>query len=168
MHVFLPIIVGNEEKLLLCLIFICVAYVNIKDQTAPTITCRDDMTLETGSPSGTAATWTDQDFIVDDNVSAESEISIICSRLSYTLFAIGTTVVSCSATDEAGNPSEDCQFNVTVAGNNPNSFICIHFFCSKCPKTSVTCNAILASYFFLILFFSLFLYFFLCVCVFFF
>ena len=101
---------------------------NIKDQTPPSITCPADIKLEAGSPSGTAATWTDQVFIVEDIVSPDSDISILCTHVSGIVFAIGTTVVSCSATDEAGNPSANCPFSVIVEGNNLYSFIYIFFF----------------------------------------
>ena len=109
-------------------VFICVVFVLIKDITQPTITCRSNLELEAESPSGTVATWDDGDFTVGDDISAGSEISIICAPANETMFEIATTVVTCHATDQANNPSEDCTFNVIVEGNNHHSFICILCF----------------------------------------
>ena len=118
MHVFLTI-VGNATKLLQNLCDICVVSVNIKDLSPPLITCPDDIELDADSPLATIATWTNMDFTVDDNVSAVSDISISCTRTSNTLFTIGTTVVTCDATDLVDNTSVGCEFSVIVAGNKP-------------------------------------------------
>ena len=94
--------------------------------TNPSIGCPLDMDFEADSYSGAVGTWTDGVFSVDDIVSDVSDIIISCTRSSNTLFTIGTTVVTCDATDLVGNTSADCQFSVIVAGNN--SFICHLFF----------------------------------------
>ena len=88
------------------------------DLTPPNITCPADLELNAESCSGSQVTWNDADFTVADDINADmSDISIICSRVSNTMFAFGTTIVTCHATDLAGNTSaDDCQFSVTVLG----------------------------------------------------
>jgi hypothetical protein len=110
------------------LIFICVVSVNTKDLTAPSITCPANIGLDAESDLGTVTTWNDADFSVADNVSGAPDISVSCLPANNTRFAIDTTTVNCTATDLAANESEDCQFNVTVAGNNHHIFIRILFF----------------------------------------
>ena len=58
------------------------------------------------------------DFTVEDIVSDWWNIIINCTPESGTLFSSGSEVVTCKATDEAGNESGDgCQFTVVVIGN---------------------------------------------------
>jgi hypothetical protein len=82
--------------------------VTVQDTTAPTITVPADITAEATSALGAAvsfsATYSD---IVDGSGDA------ICSPVSGSTFALGTTLVTCSKTDNAGNPAS-ASFDVTV------------------------------------------------------
>ena len=51
--------------------------------------------------------------VVSDNVSDPGNITVVCSPASGSNFPAGDTVVTCTATDEAGNESS-CMFTVTV------------------------------------------------------
>jgi hypothetical protein len=83
--------------------------ITVQDTTAPTVTAPADKTVEATSGSGAAvgyanATATD---LVDGTVTAT------CAPPSGSTFPLGTTTVTCSATDAAGNTGEDF-FDITV------------------------------------------------------
>ena len=82
--------------------------VTVSDTTPPALTLPADMTATatdaSGAPVSFAVTATD---FVDDAVSAT------CVPASDTTFPIGTTTVSCSATDHAGNQTTG-SFTITV------------------------------------------------------
>jgi len=81
----------------------------VEDTTPPVLTVPGDIVETTGDPSGSSitfvATATD---IVDGNVVP------ICTPSSGDVFPVGTTTVTCSATDSRGNTSVDSFFDVTV------------------------------------------------------
>jgi peptidoglycan hydrolase-like protein with peptidoglycan-binding domain len=79
------------------------------DTIAPTISGTSDITAEATSASGASVTYTTPS--ATDNV--DKTVSVSCSPLSGSTFAIGTTVVSCSATDHAGNSSSS-SFHIIV------------------------------------------------------
>ena len=82
----------------------------ITDTTAPVVTVPDDLTLEATGPDGAIA-----DFAA--GVSAEDvvdgPVSVTCDPASGATFSLGTTTVTCAATDDAGNSGSD-SFAVTV------------------------------------------------------
>ncbi len=85
----------------------CSFNVTVNDEQAPTVTCPENITVysdenECGAAVVFSATAT-------DNCSA----TVAYSHEPGTLFPIGTTVVTVTAADEAGNISS-CSFNVTV------------------------------------------------------
>ena len=89
--------------------------VTVRDTTAPSIGgTPSNMTLEATGPGGAAASWTapTASDAVDGNV------SVTCSPLSGSTFALGTTKVTCSAQDVAGNAGS-AQFDVTVQDTTP-------------------------------------------------
>ena len=47
----------------------------------------------------------------------DTNITIVCSPASGSTFPLGTNLVMCTATDDAGNSSAACVFNVTVVDN---------------------------------------------------
>jgi len=86
----------------------CTTHVTYVDSTPPAITCPANITV-TARPGKTSA-------IVSYAVTATdncSPVTVTCTPPSGSSFPIGTTHVSCSATD-ASNNSASCSFTVTV------------------------------------------------------
>lgn len=67
------------------------------------------MTVEATSASGAIVTFTPT---ATDNV--DVTVTVVCIPASGSQFALGTTQVTCSATDAAGNAALPVTFNVTV------------------------------------------------------
>ncbi len=87
----------------------CSGTVIVVDTTPPTIICPSDITSNTApGECGATITWKGPEAV--DNCGT---VNVWCSPSSGTLFAQGTTRVTCTATDEAGN-TNSCGFNVTV------------------------------------------------------
>ena len=80
------------------------------DATAPVLSLPGAVTTNATSPSGANVSYT---VTATDNLDPAAGVS--CTPASGTLFAIGTTVVSCAATDAAGNAATG-SFTVTVVG----------------------------------------------------
>ena len=87
--------------------------VTVQDKTPPVIAVPADITIDAAGPGGAAVTF---------NVSAldavDGAIVSTCSPASGSTFAVGSTVVSCSATDKAGNTGS-ASFKVTVSDRSP-------------------------------------------------
>jgi Lamin Tail Domain/HYR domain len=81
----------------------------VQDTTAPVITVPDAISEQATSPAGNVITY---NATAHDAVSGSLVAS--CSPASGYTFPIGTTVVTCSAIDVAGNKAEDVGFTVTV------------------------------------------------------
>ena len=82
--------------------------VTVVDTTAPVLTLPADMTVEATGAGGATVTYTASALDAVDG-----PITPSCSPVSGTVFALGTTVVSCTATDAAGNTASGT-FSVTV------------------------------------------------------
>jgi hypothetical protein len=83
--------------------------VNVVDKTPPKLTLPSDMTVQATSASGAVVKFTaSASDIVDGSV------PITCTPTSGSTFPVGTTTVTCSAKDKAGN-SASGSFKVTVA-----------------------------------------------------
>ena len=74
----------------------------------PELSLPADIVVEATSPDGAVVEYTASATDLVDAV-----VSVICSPVSGSTFPLGTTSVSCSATDTAGNIAEG-SFNVTV------------------------------------------------------
>ena len=85
----------------------------VQDKTAPVVTVPADMTVEASGPSGTAVTFTAS---ASDLV--DGSLTVTCTPPSGSTFAVGSTRVSCSASDKAGN-SASASFNVIVQDKTP-------------------------------------------------
>ena len=72
--------------------------VTVRDTTAPALSLPLDLTGEADSPSGTSVSFV---ATATDAVSAVPEVT--CTPASGSTFALGDTLVSCVATDAAGN-----------------------------------------------------------------
>ena len=84
--------------------------VTVVDTTPPALSgVPADINVTTSDPMGRVVTFDDPS--ASDVVDASPPVS--CSPVSGTVFAVGTTPVTCTATDDAGNSSE-VRFDVTV------------------------------------------------------
>jgi hypothetical protein len=82
--------------------------VTVQDTTKPVVTVPADMTLEATGPAGAVATFTASAFDIVDG-----SITPTCTPASGSTFPLGTTTVTCDATDAASNTGT-ASFNVTV------------------------------------------------------
>jgi hypothetical protein len=84
------------------------ASVVVQDTTAPVVTVPDPIVKEATGPNGATV-----DFTATATDVVSSKLTVTCTSASGSTFAIGTTSVTCSATDKAENTSS-ATFNVTV------------------------------------------------------
>jgi hypothetical protein len=82
----------------------------VQDTVAPVIQPQADLKAEATSPAGAVVT-----FNVVANDAADGTEIVTCTPASGSLFPIGTTAVTCRATDQAGNGAAPMTFNVGVA-----------------------------------------------------
>ncbi len=83
------------------------------DTTPPVIAPLSDLSAPATSSSGAVVSWvaTATDLI-------SGNVPVVCDPSSASVFPLGTTVVHCTASDEAGNTSE-ASFNVVVVDTTP-------------------------------------------------
>ena len=86
----------------------CTGTVTVVDNQAPAITCPVDQVIDATGPSGAVVTFTPT---VSDN--CDGAMVVGSTPASGSTFPIGSTAVSCSATDGSGN-SSFCGFTVSV------------------------------------------------------
>ena len=84
--------------------------VTLIDDQAPTVTVPDSTTVEATGPGGAVVTYTAS---ASDN--ADPSPTIACNPSSGSAFPLGTTHVSCTATDASGNTSPPATFDITVS-----------------------------------------------------
>jgi HYR domain len=80
------------------------------DTAAPITTVPEDMTVEATGPNGAQVSFEQEPSAIDD---VDGPVDVTCNYNSGDTFPIGDTVVTCSATDAAGNSAEET-FTVTV------------------------------------------------------
>jgi len=78
------------------------------DTVPPTVLVPDDITLQTEDQNGASATFNPQAI---DNI--DELITPSCNYSSGSVFPIGTTTVTCTATDSSGNTASN-SFNVII------------------------------------------------------
>ena len=74
----------------------------IQDNTPPIITIPDDITKDATSEGGASVNFDVSAYDVQDGT-----IPYSCSHLSGSIFAIGSTTVTCTASDNAGNSASE-------------------------------------------------------------
>ena len=87
--------------------------VTVVDTTPPDLQLPADITAEATSAAGAEVTYT---TTATDLV--DVDVAVQCTPASGSTFAIGTTTVSCEATDDSGNTATG-QFDVTVVDSTP-------------------------------------------------
>ncbi len=90
---------------------VCSILVEVEDNENPTITCPDDMTIDTDA--GICAATFDYVIMSDDNCMVDGDPMQTAGLASGAMFPEGTTMNTFVVTDEAGNTAE-CSFTVTV------------------------------------------------------
>jgi HYR domain len=85
--------------------------VSLEDTVAPVVTVPADFTVQTGSSSGATVTFSAS--ATDDR---DGPLTPTCSPASGSTFPVGTTKVTCTATDSQGNTGS-ASFNVTVVAD---------------------------------------------------
>jgi len=88
----------------------CSFGVTVNDIQAPTITCPGNITAQTASVTDPCVTVTFPAPTASDNCAVAT---VVCSPASGSCFPVGTTTVTCTATDTSSNTSM-CSFQVTV------------------------------------------------------
>ena len=83
--------------------------VTVVDTTAPAITVGDDQAVTTADPAGTTLAYDPP--VVADVVDGEPDVE--CVPAAGSAIAVGTTTVTCTATDASGNSASDA-FDVVV------------------------------------------------------
>ncbi len=86
--------------------------VTVNDVEAPKVTCSPDITIEFANENGAVVNYTAP--VVTDNCPG---VTYTISQASGTVFPIGVTTVTTTATDKAGNKTT-CSFVVRVLGAN--------------------------------------------------
>ncbi len=84
--------------------------VSVVDTTAPAVSVPSDIVVDAVSPQGTAV-----NFTVSAADIADPAPEVSCSRTSGSTFAIGSTIVTCTAIDRSQNATRR-SFNITVIG----------------------------------------------------
>jgi ELWxxDGT repeat protein len=87
----------------------CRFNVTVRDATTPTVTCPANVTAEATDASGATVSY--PPATASDTGTASPTLSY--SQASDTVFPLGTTTVTVTATDDAGN-SQTCAFTMTV------------------------------------------------------
>src|SRR5207344_3026217 len=82
--------------------------VTVGDKTAPVLTLPANETLAATSPAGAIAT-----FMASALDAIDGPVAVVCTPASGSTFPIGTTTVTCTTTDAAGNTASGT-FTVTV------------------------------------------------------
>jgi hypothetical protein len=98
---------------------VCTFTVTVTDDEAPTITCPTDVTAS--AATGTCAA--DVDFAATATDLCGGMVDIAYSQDPMTSFPVGTTEVTATATDDAGNTAT-CTFNVIVTDDELPMAVC--------------------------------------------
>ena len=87
--------------------------VTVKDTTGPVVSVPSDRTVEATGPSGAAVTYSASALDAVDG-----SVPVQCTPVSGATFALGSKLVTCSATDSQNNTAQ-ASFTVTVKDTTP-------------------------------------------------
>jgi predicted outer membrane repeat protein len=90
----------------------------VQDTTPPIVTCPADITLEATCPAGAAASF---EAAAADLVDTQPVITY--NSPPGSMFPLGKTSVTCTATDDSGNKAS-CSFTITVVDTTPPTITC--------------------------------------------
>ncbi len=88
--------------------------VTVRDAIPPVVSCPGDITATATSDTGVAV-----NFTATASDAGSGLQSLVCAPASGSTFAVGETIVTCTARDNAGN-SASCSFKVTVTRDTGN------------------------------------------------
>ncbi|CAA9472775.1 MAG: hypothetical protein AVDCRST_MAG02-3875 [uncultured Rubrobacteraceae bacterium] len=83
--------------------------VTVQDTTSPVLTLPSDITREATGPNGAAV-----NFTASANDAVDGNVNVNCTPDSGSQFALGSTTVTCNATDGSGNKAVATTFDVIV------------------------------------------------------
>ena len=114
----------------------------VRDTIPPVVTCPSNIVAECAGPAGTHVNFSASAL---DN--KDGSLTPTCTPASGSSFATGTTPVTCSSTDAAGNTGS-CGFNVTVQDTIAPTITCVAAKTIECgtawtfddPSASDTCG----------------------------
>jgi len=82
--------------------------ITVRDATPPTLVVPAPIVVEQATAAGTRVSW---DWVAADV--CDAEVDVVCSPPSGSVFPLGVTAVTCTATDDSGNQTVKT-FTVTV------------------------------------------------------
>ncbi|MCI0489554.1 MAG: HYR domain-containing protein [Blastocatellia bacterium] len=97
----------------------CSFFVTVNDTDAPAVTCPSPVTVANDKGQCSAVV----NFTATANDNCEGAITPSCNPPSGSSFPVGTTTVTCEATDSAGN-TDSCMFTVSVSDTEAPSITC--------------------------------------------
>jgi ELWxxDGT repeat protein len=97
----------------------CAFTITVRDTTAPALTCPANLTVEAVGPQGAAVAYAP----AEASDAASRPVELRYSHARGDTFPLGTTRVTVTATDSAGN-SATCGFDVTVVDTTPPTLAC--------------------------------------------
>lgn len=111
----------------------CNFAVTVSDTTAPEISCpQGPITVSCSLPgtSGGAVVNYPAPAVVD---SCDPAVTLVCDKSSGSVFPLGVTAVTCTATDSAGHQSS-CSFDVQVVDDAAPSLVCVNDLVRECTS----------------------------------
>ncbi|NML22375.1 HYR domain-containing protein [Pseudoflavitalea sp. G-6-1-2] len=110
----------------------CTQLITVNDQTAPVIACPANITTTT---AGTCTAAVNFSVTATDNCGGP--VTVVTSHETGTVFPLGTTTVTVTATDACGNQSQ-CSFTVTVTDTKQPAITVAPVEQRVCPKKDAT------------------------------
>ena len=109
----------------------CSQTITIMDTTPPQIVCPSNIVVECDGPPGKQVFYTPT---ASDG--CDSNVTVVCSPPAGSTFALGTNLVTCTATDDSGNTNQ-CSFEVVVVDTTPPLIPCPpNMIVSEAPRDS--------------------------------